>query len=83
MKGWNSYNGNNQMKRANTFNSSRQFEPSQNHVPIINDFDYLRGNIPVIITRIGNHYYHHQYIYVPIIQNDIYHDLNEFDSIRR
>lgn len=56
MEGWQSYAITNEIKGANTFKSSHQFEPNPNSTHSMDSFGYLRGDTPVIVTRIGNHY---------------------------
>ncbi|BEH90173.1 MAG: hypothetical protein HFE54_04470 [Turicibacter sp.] len=83
MEGWQSYAITNEIKGANTFKSSHQFEPNPNSTHSMDSFGYLRGDTPVIVTRIGNHYYHHHYVYVPIMQNNIEYYSNEINTPMR
>lgn len=72
MERWNSYNMHNNVNEIKTFDPSVQtFEPIQNEMPQINHSDSIRYNIPVIVTRVENHYYYHQYVYVPITQREV------------
>ena len=71
---YNSYDLQNGAKEIRTFNPSVQsFESIQNNRLETENSDSIRCDIPVIVTRIENHYYYHQYVYIPITQREVHY----------
>lgn len=71
---YNSYDLQNGANEIRTFNPSVQsFESIQNHRLQTENSDSIRCDIPVIVTRIENHYYYHQYVYIPITQKEVHY----------
>ncbi len=71
---YNSYDLQNRANEMRTFNPSVQsFESIQNSRLQTENSDFIRCDIPVIVTRIENHYYYHQYVYIPIMQKEVHY----------
>ena len=71
---YNSYDLQNGANEIRTFNPSVQsFESIQNSRLQTENSDSIRCDIPVIVTRIENHYYYHQYVYIPITQREVHY----------
>lgn len=71
---YNSYDLQNGANEIRTFNPSVQsFESIQNSRLQTENSDFIRCDIPVIVTRIENHYYYHQYVYIPITQREVHY----------
>ena len=69
---YNSYDLQNRANEMRTFNPSVQsIESIQNYRLQTENSDSIRCDIPVIVTRIENHYYYHQYVYIPITQREV------------
>ena len=83
MERYNSYDLQNGANEIRTFNPSVQsFESIQNNRLETENSDSIRCDIPVIVTRIENHYYYHQYIYIPITQREV-HCYHHGQQVRR
>ena len=71
---YNSYDLQNRANEMRTFNPSVQsFESIQNSRLQTENSDFIRCDIPVIVTRIENHYYYPQYVYIPITQKEVHY----------